>query len=116
MPNTGLPKTAGSDDSGWSRSTWTTFGAGATTPASSGAVPSTLKARKPVTGSSWSATGEVEPLRAMRSSEYFTSGEVTGRPLANAAPARSVKSQCCWSGVDFQLAARPGRTFSVRAS
>ena len=43
-PNTALPSTDGSDDSGWSRPMWTTCGDGAVIPDSSGAEPCNEKA------------------------------------------------------------------------
>ena len=54
--------------------------------------------------------------RTTRSSEYFTSADVIGRPLLNFAVGLMAKSQWRWSGVAVQDAATAGTTASVRGS
>src|SRR5438270_6531942 len=86
-------------------------------PARSFAVPlGSLKAANPVTGSRRNEVVAVDPRRDTRSSEYFTSVPVIGRPLLNFAVGLIVKSQCCWSGVVVHDAATAGWTLREVAS
>ena len=86
-------------------------------PARSFAVPlGSLKAANPVRGSRRKEVVAVDPRRASRSSEYFTSVPVIGRPLLNFAVGLIVKSQCCWSGVVVHEAATAGCTAKVTGS
>ncbi len=116
MPKAGWPRMAGSEAWPWSRAIEATLAAGVVTPASSSDFPSRLNARKPATTSSRAAAGDELPLRAIRSSVYFTSAAFTARPLANVAPGRRVNCQLAWSGLDVQLAAMAGTTTEVAAS
>src|SRR3954451_22336 len=115
-PKVGWPRIAGSEDSGWSSSMWTTSAAGVVTPDRLSLLPSTFTARKPVMLSSWAAAGDDDPFLAIRSRVYFTSAEVMLRKLANVAPARRVKSHLRWSALAFQLTASAGWTASVSGS
>src|SRR5207248_8238869 len=78
IPKPGWPSTDGNDENGLSRWMTTVAGPGVSMPDSPGAEPSLWKAANPDTSSSWASSGDVESLRATRSSVYLTSVAVMG--------------------------------------